>query len=343
MCAVMTEVRCVLVTGAAGGVGRSVCETLIRGGFAVRALIRPEDDRRAVQLSDNSVVLGDVQDAASVKRAMDGVDAVVHCAAVLPNTPGVSPDQYDSINRGGTEMVLEAACSYKLKAAIFFSTISVVDHNARKIDRATIREYADPGDDAYLASKIAAEQFVFATRGAFPGHLAIIRPGFVYGPWAMGVWRTPLRLVTGGQMALIGGGEVGLPLAYADDIAAYVIALLRGPRYQAPYDVHVVANPEATTIAEVFKFIADYMDVPSPRYVPSWPLAIGATVCERLPESMRIGPLAMLTRARLRQYSMGYDLSGVLDHPLLSQVPMTSYRVGLSRMLDEYLSHPERF
>src|SRR5258708_13427058 len=91
MCAVMTEVRCVLVTGAAGGVGRSVCETLIRGGFAVRALIRPEDDRRAVQLSDSSFVLGDVQDGASVKRAMVGADAVVHCAPVLQNTPGVLP------------------------------------------------------------------------------------------------------------------------------------------------------------------------------------------------------------------------------------------------------------
>ena len=339
----MAEVRCVLVTGAAGGVGRSACATLLREGFAVRALVRPEDDRHAVQLSDDSVVLGDVQDAASVARAMDGADAVVHCAAVLPNAPGVSADQYDSINRGGTEMVMKVALGHKVRAAVFFSTISVVDHNARKIDRATMCEYADPGNDAYLASKIAAEQSVLAARAIFPGHLAIIRPGFVYGPWAMGVWRAPLRLVARGQMALIGGGEVGLPLAYADDIAAYVIALLRGPRHTAPYDVHVVANPEATTIAKVFRFIADYMDAPSPRCVPSWPLAIGATVCERIPASLRIGPLAMLTRARLRQYSMGYDLSGVLDHPLLSRVPMTSYRVGLSRMLDEYLSHRERF
>jgi hypothetical protein len=68
-------------------------------------------------------------------------------------------------------------------------------------------------------------------------------------------------------------------------------------------------------------------------------LTMGAAICEVLPKPLRIGPLAMLTRPRLRQYSMGYDLSGVLDHPLLSRVPMTSYRVGLSRMLDEYLAH----
>jgi nucleoside-diphosphate-sugar epimerase len=170
--------------------------------------------------------------------------------------------------------VLEAALDHKVKAGIFFSTISVVDHNARKIDRASMCDYVDPGNDAYLASKIAAERSVLAARGLFPGHLAIIRPGFVYGPWAMGVRRAPLRLVARGQMALIDGGKVGLPLAYADDIAAYIVALLRVPRYQAPYDVHVVANPEATTIADVFRFIADYMNAPAPRSVPSWPLQL---------------------------------------------------------------------
>jgi nucleoside-diphosphate-sugar epimerase len=334
----MTGLRCVLVTGAAGGVGRSVCDALIREGFAVRALIRPEDDRAAVKLSDDSVVLGLVEDAASVERAMHGADAVVHCAALLPSVPGVSVAQYLDVNRGGTETVLRTALRQQIKAATFFSTISVVDHNARKIDRASVCEYVEPGNDAYLASKIAAEQCVLAERDSFPGRLAVIRPGFVYGPGAMGVWRQPLRLVMRGQMALIGGGRVGLPLAYADDIAAYVVALLRGTRYAPPYDIHVVANPEPTTIADVFTFIADYLGAPRPRSLPRWPLTIGAAICDVLPKSLRVGPLAMLTKARLRQYSMGYDLSRLLDHPLLSKIQMTNYRVGLSRMLDEYLA-----
>jgi 2-alkyl-3-oxoalkanoate reductase len=338
----MNSVRSVLVTGAAGGVGRSVCAALLSAGFYVRALIRPEDDRTLVGLRDDSVVLGYAQDAASVSRAIDRAGAVVHCAAILPNAPGVSAAQYLDVNLGGTETVLQVALRQQVKSAIFFSTISVVDHNAKKIGRARICEYVTGVTDPYLRSKIAAEQCVLAARDTFPGHLAVIRPGFVYGPGAIGVWREPLRLALRGQMALIGGGRVGLPLAYADDIAAYVVALLRGARYTPPYDIHVVANPEPTTIADVFKFVADYLDAPRPRYVPRWPLAIGVAICDLLPKSLRIGPLAMLTRARLRQYSMGYDLSGVLDHPLLTQIPMTSYRVGLSRMLDEYLANQGR-
>jgi 2-alkyl-3-oxoalkanoate reductase len=338
----MSSVRCVLVTGAAGGVGRSVCTALLAEGFDVRALIRPEDDRSVMRLRDESIILGQVQDAISVGRAIDGADAVVHCAAILPNAAGVSAAQYLEVNCGGTETVLQAALRRQIKVAIFFSTISVVDHNGSKIDRARICEYVTDVTDPYLRSKIAAEQCVLAARDVFPGHLAVIRPGFVYGPGATWVWRQPLRLAMRGQMMLIGGGEVVLPLAYADDIAAYVVALLRGERYGPPYDIHVVANPEATTIADVFSFIAEYLGVPRPHSVPRWPLAIGATFCNLLPRPLRIGPLAMLTPARFRQYSRGYDLTGVFDHPLLSQIRMTSYRVGLSRMLDEYVAHQGR-
>ena len=142
---------------------------------------------------------------------------------------------------------------------------------------------------------------------------------------------------------LIGGGRVGLPLAYAEDIAAYVVELLReNNRFEPPNDIHVVANPEPTTIAEVFTFICDYLGTRRPRAVPSWPLALGATICDLFPRSVKFGPLAMLTRARVRQYSMGYDLAGLLDHPLLSRVRMTSYRVGLSCMLDEYIASQGR-
>ncbi len=144
-------------------------------------------------------------------------------------------------------------------------------------------------------------------------------------------------------MILIGGGQVGLPLAYADDIAVYVAVLLRAPRYAPPYDVHVLANPEPTTIADVFRFIADYLDAPHPHYVPCWPFAVSGVISDLIPKSLKIGQLAALARARVRQYSIGYDLSQALDHPLLKQIRMTSYRVGLSRMLDEYQAHPERF
>lgn len=338
----MANIRTVLVTGAAGGIGRSVCAALLRNGFLVRALIRPEDDPISIPDDGTSLIRGYVQDASCVHRAINGADAVVHCAAILPDAPGVSPEQYLEVNLDGTATVLRAASDCQLKAAIFFSTISVVDHNSKIIDRGKICDYVTSALESYLVSKIAGERRVLSARESFPGHLAVIRPGFVYSPNVMGVWRKPLQLTAKGQMFLIDGGSVGLPLAYADDVAAYVVALLRHEkRFEPPYDIHVVANPEPTTFSDVFTFIADYIDAPRPRNVPLWPLKIGAAVCEALPLVLRRGPLAMLTRARVEQYSKGYNLAGVFDHPLLAQVKFTSYRVGLSRMLDSYLARTE--
>jgi len=335
----MTSVGDVLVTGASGGVGRSICSALHREGIGVRALLMPGDDGTGLGLSKESVFYGLVEDADSVEPAMKGVDAVVHCAAILPNRPGVSAAEYLLVNRGGTENVLHTAIRHQVKTAIFFSTISVVDHNSKVIDRTRMDEYVTGVTDPYLISKIEAERCVLAARGRFARQFAVIRPGFVYGPKAFGVWSEPLRLAKGGRMFLIGDGQVGLPLAYADDIAAYVVALLQGEdRYEPPYDIHVVANPEPTTIADVFTYICEYLGAGRPRCVPSWPLELGAKICDSMPKSTRVGPLGMLTQARVRQYSMGYDLSGVLEHPLLRRIRMTSYRVGLSRMLDEYMA-----
>jgi len=338
----MTSVSSVLVTGATGGVGRSICSALVREAIDVRVLLLPEDDSAPLGLPDEAVFRGRVEDAASIEAAVDGVDAVVHCAAILPNRPGVSLNRYLEVNRGGTENVLLSALRHKVKVGVFFSTISVIDHHGPIINRTHICDYVTGTRDPYLVSKIGAEQCVLQARGKFAGQLAVIRPGFVYGPKAFGVWQEPLRLARRGQMALIDGGRVGLPLAYADDIATYVVALLRGRFYEPPYDIHVVANPEPTTIADVFNFICEYLGAPQPRSIPGWPLAIGAALTELLPRTIRVGPLAMLTRARVRQYSKGYDLSGLFDHPLLSQIRMTSFRVGLSRMLDEYLVQPGR-
>jgi nucleoside-diphosphate-sugar epimerase len=63
---------------------------------------------------------------------MDGADAVVHSAAVLPNAAGVSAAQYMDANRGGTETVLRVALRQRVKAGVFFSTISVVEPQRQK-------------------------------------------------------------------------------------------------------------------------------------------------------------------------------------------------------------------
>jgi uncharacterized protein YbjT (DUF2867 family) len=77
-----------LITGAAGKTGRAVIQALAARGRAPRAFVRrPEDAPIVTALGAGSVVAGDLRDAADLRRALVGVDAVYHIC------PNVHPDE----------------------------------------------------------------------------------------------------------------------------------------------------------------------------------------------------------------------------------------------------------
>jgi len=94
----------VLVTGAGGNLGRVVVPALLAAGHQPVLL-----DFRGLE-TDQDFVEGDVRDPAAVARAVDGVDAVVHAAALHGIHLGRwSTEDFWSINATGTFTVYEAA------------------------------------------------------------------------------------------------------------------------------------------------------------------------------------------------------------------------------------------
>src|SRR6185437_14629644 len=98
------------------------------------------------------VMQGDIRDAATLDRAMQDVEVVVHCAAALPLA---SPEEIHSTNVDGTRFVLESALRHCVARCINISSTAVYgipDHHP-------IRE-SDPlhGVGAYGESKIEAER-----------------------------------------------------------------------------------------------------------------------------------------------------------------------------------------
>jgi nucleoside-diphosphate-sugar epimerase len=327
----------VVVTGAAGGVGRTVCRLLLEQGFEVHGLIRPEDDLRLVPLPRRNVTIGYVQDARAVARALYGADAVVHCAALLPGALHLGAAAFQEVNVQGPLNVLEQAARAGLRQAVFFSTISVIDHVGRKVLPGQLFDYIPYPHDAYLASKIDAEKALRARASSFPGQVAILRPAFIYGPGNYAVWRDGLSLLRQGKITLIGSGRAPLPLIYVDDIARFVAVLLKRPVAGPECRMHILSNPEPTTIGAVFDFLADLLGVKRPARAPYLLVRLACEMVSLLPGRLRQGRLALLTRARVAQYSQGYDLSGTISPEFLDSVPLTSWKVGLTRMVEDYL------
>ena len=100
----------VLVTGGAGRLGITVCQTLLRGGFQVRVFdLDTARNRRSVkELAGKAEILwGDITRPDSVRRAMAEVDIVVHMAAILPPVAYQKPELAAAVNVGGTRIIVD--------------------------------------------------------------------------------------------------------------------------------------------------------------------------------------------------------------------------------------------
>jgi nucleoside-diphosphate-sugar epimerase len=110
----------ILVTGAAGRVGRHVAQELLRHGHEVRALDRvalPTDLRPRVE-----VLYADLTDRLALLRAAQGCDAVVHLAAIP--SPMSGEESLFPINVTGTQWVLAAAEAHGIERVVLASSCS---------------------------------------------------------------------------------------------------------------------------------------------------------------------------------------------------------------------------
>lgn len=156
----------VLVTGAYGNIGASSVRELRRQGHQVRAFGRPSRANRRVAASFGPRVelrWGDVRDPLAVARAVEGQDAVVHMAYILPPDADEHPTLAEAVNVGGTRNVIEAARAQPTPPRLLFA--STFDIFGFTQDHPPPRRVTDPvtATDAYTRHKIEGERMVRAS------------------------------------------------------------------------------------------------------------------------------------------------------------------------------------
>ncbi len=148
--------RLVAVTGATGFVGPHLVAALARRGYKVRLLIRRWSPVPSLAGVEAEIVLGDLADAAALRRLVDGADTVIHAAGLIKARV---PADFMTVNRDGT------------------AGLSALAPEARFILLSSLAA-REPQLSAYAGSKRAAEQVVAERPGAW---LAVRAPA-VYGP-----------------------------------------------------------------------------------------------------------------------------------------------------------------
>jgi nucleoside-diphosphate-sugar epimerase len=224
----------ILVTGATGKVGNRLAKRLVQRGDQVRALVR--NLGRATDLREAGVELveGDLLEPASLAAAVEGVDAVVHCAAFFR---GATPEQAHAVNELGTRHLANAARAARVERFIFTSTGLVYGPNGGRLAK---EDDVCAPTAAYPVSKLAAERFLLALSDL---DVRVLRLPFVYGDGDPHIEEAvPMMRGFSPTQRLSIGHHV--------DVAQAVIRLLEAP--SPAHRVYNVVDDEAPELAALF-------------------------------------------------------------------------------------------
>jgi nucleoside-diphosphate-sugar epimerase len=207
----------VLITGAAGFIGSRLCEVLsLTQACTVRAFVHSTGSAARIARLPLDFALGDLCDAASVEKAMDGCDAVVHLAR---GSTGVM--------RTGLENLLRAAIRHRSSRFVHMSSVAVYGNDPPP-ESANEDAPARRTNLPYGNEKLGQERRVrrYTHRHALPA--VILRPPNVYGPFSpftVGL----LDQIRGGRLAIVDQGSNPCNLVYVDNVVEAVLLALWKP------------------------------------------------------------------------------------------------------------------
>jgi CDP-paratose 2-epimerase len=279
----------VLITGGAGFIGSNLADRLLREGRRVRVL--DSLARAGVQAnlswlrrrhgSRVETMIGDIRDAAAVRKAVAGVSQVYHLAAQVAVTDSLT-DPFDDfeVNARGTLNVLEAIRRREERPSLLFTStnkvygslpdVSLVARGdryepesaatrSRGIDESRPLDFHSP----YGCSKGAADQYVLDYSRSFGMSTMVLRMSCIYGPRQFGTedqgWIAHflIRALRGETIAIYGDGKQVRDALFVDDLVEAMIIAQRNPETVAGRCFNIGGGPHHTTsLLELVETIA---------------------------------------------------------------------------------------
>jgi uncharacterized protein YbjT (DUF2867 family) len=292
----------ILVTGGTGFIGRHVVRALREADKPVRCLIR--DRRRAEALATLGCELaeGDMTDAASLRRAADGVATVVHLVAIRQG----KPEQFERIMSEGTRDLLDAARDSGVGRFVLMSALGTSEQTKDLVP--------------YYRAKWEMEQAVQSSGLPY----VIFRPSFVFGPdgGILPTFRKLAKLMPVTPIA--GSGEQRLQPIWADDVAAYFARAV--DEDAATNRTFELGGPDVVSWNELWERLKKALGVRRPSiHVPMAFMRVNALVTERLPGDIP------LTRDLLKMMEAGDNVVTDDDAVQTFRLPLVTLEDQLRR------------
>jgi uncharacterized protein YbjT (DUF2867 family) len=292
----------VLVTGATGFVGPTVANAIADAGHELRVLERRPGNWEKAGIRCDAAVQGDMTDADSLRRAVRGVEVVVHLVAIRQG----SADDFQRVMIEGTRNLL-AACDAGVQRFVLMSALGTTEETKDLVP--------------YYNAKWTQEQDVKASGLEY----VIFRPSFIFGQRG-GILPTFVRLaklspVTG----VVGSGRQRIQPIWVDDVAAYFAAAVDKP--EAGNRTFELGGPDVVTWDELWQRLRAALGIrrrPT-LHLPTGLMRIPATITERLPGNIP------LTRDLLTMLEAGDNVVSDEDAVRTFQIPLVPLDEQLRR------------
>lgn len=263
----------ILITGGLGFIGSNLVRRLVEHNDLVILDNGRRDALRLDSPADHSnltLIEADILDEDALARAVDGVEVVIHLAAMAGVTTYVTdPVRTMEVNLLGTVRLVSALRDFApgLERMVNVSTSEVYGPHAycAREDGLTGCGPATQPRWSYASSKLAAEHYAMAHAQSKALPITSIRPFNVYGPGQLGegaIRNFIVRALTERDLTVYGDGSQIRAWCYIDDLLDGLLAAATRP--EAVGTVFNIGNPRATlTILDLAERVVEISGSPS--------------------------------------------------------------------------------
>lgn len=323
----------VLVTGATGFVGGHLVPALIEKGYEVECLVRSENKANQLKkLFDVETVIGDVTKPETLKGISNGIDYVVHLAA-MGHVSAVTDEafrQFTGINEGGTKnLINEFRNSKSLKKFVHFSSTAAMG----PIGHPILNEESVPNPvTPYQKSKQRSEQIIFDSFSEFGFPGVVVRPCMIYGVGGYGEFHKFCKLMKKGVFPKVGLGKNLTPLVHVDDVVnGAILAMEKGRDGQA----YILASDSSIEMDELHRLIMKAIGKRAPYiFVPASLALGGAKIVEIISTLLGKEPIVTYRNIKSTVVDRTFDITKAKQE--LGYLPLMSFEDGIRTTVGWY-------
>lgn len=322
-----------LITGATGFVGSHLAEACVSRGDSVSTIARSGSDTALLDGLGVTIHRGDLTDAATVQKALEGVEVVVHCAAKVGDWGPV--EEFRAVNVDALRGLLEASRGRGLKRFVHLSSLGVY---AARHHHGTDETEALPDHhmDGYTQTKVEAERLALQYQRELQIPVVVLRPGFIYGPRDRTVLPRLVENIRKRKFRWLGGGRKALNSIYVGNLMDAIFLAVEKP--EAVGQIYNLTDGEVVSKRRFIEALITGLNLPKPPPVglPLWLARLLAWNMERQARKNKDPHPPRLTQARLKFLGLNLDFSIEKAKRELGYRPRVNFDQGIKQTVEWY-------